>query len=105
MLGVSFSKVAQVILLGRQIDRAEGELRGFLETLNEDERNSLIAIMSVGRDSFTEGKLPVAFSAARRHSGTSMADFIIGTPNFADHLEVGLEALGLSAPADEEELL
>lgn len=37
MLAISTHKVAQIILMGHELDRAEGELRGFLETLNEDE--------------------------------------------------------------------
>ena len=32
MLAISTHKVAQIILMGHELERAEGELRGFLET-------------------------------------------------------------------------
>ena len=105
MLDISVSKIAQIILYGHEIERAEGELRGFLETLNDEEAHSLIAVMWIGRESFAPDELALATSTARNEASTPTADYLIGTPHFADHLESGLEMLGLSAAADEEELL
>ena len=48
MLAISTHKVAQIILMGHELDRAEGELRGFIETLNEDEQAEL-TVHHVGR--------------------------------------------------------
>jgi len=45
-------KVAQVILMGRELDRAEGELRAFIDRMSEDEQAELVAIMWIGRVSF-----------------------------------------------------
>jgi hypothetical protein len=98
-------KVAQIILFGHEIERAENELRGFLETLNSDERHSLIAIMWIGRDSFAPEDYDEAVATARHEAVTPTADYLIGTPHFADHLEAGLEALGLSAADAERSLL
>ncbi|MEC8042201.1 MAG: DUF3775 domain-containing protein, partial [Pseudomonadota bacterium] len=36
---------------------------------------------------------------------TPTADYLIGTPHLSDHLENGLEALGLSASDEEDELM
>ena len=36
MLEISGYKVAQVIVMGRELNRAEGELRGFLDRLTEE---------------------------------------------------------------------
>ena len=105
MLEISINKVAQIILYGHEIDRGEAELRGFLETLNEEEQVSLIAIMWLGRESFSADELAEALATARQEASTPTADYLIGTPHFADHLEAGLEALGLSAAGEEEELL
>ena len=105
MLDISTQKVAQIILYGHEMDRAENELRGLLETLNEDELHSLIAIMWIGRGSFEAEELPDAINTARQEATTPTADYLLGTPHFADHLESGLEALGLSAADAEEDLL
>ncbi|MGJ8628795.1 MAG: DUF3775 domain-containing protein [Sulfitobacter sp.] len=105
MLNISIRKVAQVILFGHEVTRAENELRGFLETLNEEERYSLIAVMWIGRGSFEAEELTDAIKTARQEASTPTADYLLGTPHFADHLESGLEALGLSASDAEQDLL
>jgi hypothetical protein len=49
---ISVRKVAQVILMGHELDRAEGELRAFIDRLNEDEAAELVAMFWIGRGSF-----------------------------------------------------
>ena len=105
MLEISTRKIAQVILYGHEIERGERELRGFLEGLNEEELQSLVAVMWIGRGSFDAEDLVEALETAAQEATTPTADYLIGTPHFADHLEAGLEALGLSAAEDEEDLL
>lgn len=95
MLDISINKVMQIIEYGHEIERAENELRGFMETLNEDEATSLIALMWVGRDSFGADEYAEALATAKQEATTPAADYLIGTPHFADHLEAGLELLGL----------
>lgn len=99
MLEISREKVVQIIEFGHEIDRAENELRGFLETLNDEEKVALVAIMWVGRDSFDADDVAEAVETARREASTPTADYLLGTPHFADHLEAGLELLEI---ADEE---
>jgi len=105
MLEISQRKVAQVILYGHEVERAERELRGFLETLNEEEAVSLIALMWIGRGSFEADDLAEAIETARSEARTPTADYLLGTPHFADHLENGMELLGMSASEAEEDLL
>lgn len=107
MLDISLRKVAQVILYGHELDRGERELRGFLETLNEEEFYNLIALMWVGRGSFEADDWEEAKRTAAEEASTPSADYLLGTPHFADHLESGVEALGLSDEMQEaeEELL
>lgn len=38
-------------------------------------------------------------------ASTPTANYLIGTPHVADHLEAGLEALGYDAQDEEDELL
>ena len=105
MLEISQRKVAQIILFGHEVDRAENELRGFIETLGEEEQVSLIAVMWIGRGSFEADDLEEALETARAEANTPTIDYLLGTPHFADHLESGMEALGLSVSEQEEDLL
>jgi hypothetical protein len=105
MLAISTRKVAQIILMGHELDRAEGELRGLVETLNEDEQAELVAIMWIGRGSFEPEDFAEALATAREEATTPTADYLIGTPHMSDHLEAGLEMLGVSATDEEDDLM
>ena len=105
MLDITTYKIAQVVLMSRELDRAEGELRGFIDRLSEDEQVSLVAVMWIGRDSFAASELAEAKATAREEATTPTADYLLGTPHLSDHLENGLEELGLSAADDEDDLL
>ncbi|RKF13417.1 DUF3775 domain-containing protein [Roseovarius spongiae] len=105
MLEISTYKVAQVVLMARELDRAEGELRGFIDRLSEEEQASLVAVMWIGRESFEADDLDEAIRTARDEATTPTADYLLGSPHLSDHLENGLEALGLSAYDDEDDLI
>ena len=105
MLDISTYKIAQVILMARELGRAEGELRGFIDRLTEDEQASLVAVMWIGRGSFGADELEEAKDTALAEATTPTADYLLGTPHLSDHLESGLDELGLSASEDEDELV
>ena len=105
MLDITTYKIAQVILMARELERAEGELRAFIDRLSEDEQVSLVAVMWIGRDSFARDELAEAKATAREEATTPTADYLLGTPHLSDHLENGLEELGLSAADDEDDLV
>ena len=105
MLEISIHKIAQVILMARELDRAEGELRGFIDRLTEEEQASLVAVMWIGRESFMAEDLEEAQKTATAEATTPTADYLLGTPHLSDHLENGLEALGLSALDEEDNLV
>lgn len=105
MLEISINKVAQVILMSRELDRAEGEIRAFIERLAEEEQASLVALMWIGRGSFDAEDLEEAKATAHAEASTPTADYLLGTPHLSDHLENGLDALGLSAADDEDDLM
>ncbi len=98
-------KVAQVILMGRELDRAEGELRAFIDRMSEDEQAELVAIMWIGRESFELEDFAEALATARSEATTPCSDYMIGTPHMSDHLENGLDALGISAMDEENDLM
>lgn len=105
MLEISTYKIAQIVLMSRELDRAEGELRGFIERLTEEEQTSLVALMWIGRGSFEPEDLPEAIRTAQSEATTPTADYLLGSPHLSDHLENGLDALGLSASEDEDDLI
>lgn len=105
MLEISTYKVAQIILMARELDRAEGELRAFVENLLPEEQTSLVALMWIGRDTFDADDLPEALATARAEATTPTVEYLLGSPHLSDHLENGLDALGLSATDDEDDLL
>ncbi|NIZ61935.1 hypothetical protein DL239_13215 [Sedimentitalea sp. CY04] len=105
MLEISPRKVAQVAMMARELHRAEGELRAFVDRLNEDEQAELVAIMWIGRESFFAEDLAEAIETARRDASTPCADYLLGSPHLADHLENGLDALGISAQEAEDSLM
>lgn len=105
MLEISGYKVAQVIVMARELRRAEGELRGFLDRLTEEELTSLVAVMWIGRGSFDAAELDEAIATARDEATTPTADYLLGTPHLSDNLESGLEALGISASETEEDVM
>ncbi|WP_120499223.1 DUF3775 domain-containing protein [Roseovarius sp. EL26] len=105
MIGISTHKIAQIILMSRELDRAERELRAFIERLTVEEQVSLVAVMWIGRDSFMRDELEEAKATAREEATTPTADYLLGTPHLSDHLENGLDELGISVVQDEDELV
>lgn len=102
---ISARKVAQVILMGHEIERAEGELRAFIERMNEDEQAELTAIYWIGRGSFEAEDWDEAVATAQAEATTPTADYLLGSPHFADHLEAGAEAMGLDVADAEDDLM
>ncbi len=105
MLEISTNKIAQIILMSRELGRAEAELMGFFETLSEEELRDLVAVMWIGRGSFDADELAEARATAIAEATVPTPDYLIGSPHLSDHLENGLEALGLSASGEEDALM
>jgi hypothetical protein len=102
---LSTRKLAQIVLMGHEMARAEGELRAFIDGMNEDEKVELVAVYWIGRGSFDAEDWAEALDTARAEATTPTADYLLGSPHFPDHLEAGAEALGLDLMDDEEDLL
>ncbi|MBO6852331.1 MAG: DUF3775 domain-containing protein [Marivivens sp.] len=104
MLAITSDKVAEVIILARELHRGEAEFDAFIERLNEEEQYSLVALFWIGRGSFDADDLVEATETAKTEATTPTADYLKGSPHLADHLESGLEALGISASDEEDQL-
>lgn len=119
MLQIAVDKIAHVIIRAREYDSGvnpwahsgqhrghgtETELAEFIATLNEDEQASLVAVMWIGRDTFGAEDLAEAIQTAKTERRAPTEDYLMGEPQLADYLEAGMEALGLSPEAIEDEL-
>ena len=102
---ISPRQVAAVIVMARELSRGEGELRGLIDRMDEEESAALVAIMWIGRGAFEAEEWGVAYGTALAEASTPTADYLIGTPHLADNLEAGLEALGFDATGEEDELM
>jgi len=102
---ISARKVAQVAVMARELGRAEGEMRAFIDRMSEDEQAELVAVMWIGRESFFAEDWNEALATAKAEATTPCADYLIGTPHLADNLENGLEALGISVEDVENDLM
>jgi len=105
MLEISERKLAAIVLMAHELGRAEHELRAFLETLNEDEAVSLVAVYWIGRGVFEAEELDEALRTARSERHSPTADYLLGSPHVADHIEAGAAALGLELSDDEDDLM
>ncbi|MGJ8622807.1 MAG: DUF3775 domain-containing protein [Yoonia sp.] len=104
MLPITADKIAEVIILARELNRAENEFDGFVDQLADDEKAGLVAVFWIGRGSFDASDLDDAIATATSEATTPTADYLKGSPHLAEHLEAGMEALGLDPSAAEDDL-
>jgi hypothetical protein len=101
---INVDKVAEVIILARDIDRSSAQFDAFVSGLRDEEKASLVALMWIGRDSFDASEWDEAYETAMTEATIPTHDYLKGSPHLADHLENGLDALGISPAAEEDEL-
>ena len=104
MLEISTRKIARVILLTREYGPESTHLADYISGLNEDEQASLVALMWVGRDSFSAEELDYAKQEARREATAPTENYLSGIPGLAEHLESGMEQLGIDVTDAEDNL-
>lgn len=71
-------------------DGAYNELKGAIDTLNEEERLGLVALMWIGRGTFSADEFERAMREARSSDNHHTAEYLIDTPLLPDYLEEGL---------------
>lgn len=89
------------ILEDLEEDPIYDELVAFFEDLNEDEALDLVALMWVGRGTYEAGEFQEARDLARKEATHTTAEYLLGTPLLSEHLQNGLDALGLSCQDEE----
>lgn len=104
MLTIAKDTVAEIIILARELDRAMPEFRAFVGGLPSDQQAELVALMWVGRGTFDPEDWEEAVRTATNEATSPTASYLMGSPHLADHLENGLDALGIAARDEEDEL-
>ncbi|MDX1580167.1 MAG: DUF3775 domain-containing protein [Alphaproteobacteria bacterium] len=86
----------RVILEDFADDPTFQELKEAIDELNEDESAHLVALMWLGRGTFSKEEWDEAVETARNEATHAASDYLMGTPLLGDFLEDGLNELGLS---------
>ncbi len=86
-------------------DPTRAELAGFINALNIDEQVHLVALVWVGRGTFTAEEFDEAVETARSERVVSTSRYLLGMPLLADYLEEGLDKLGISVEDAENDVL
>ncbi|MEO0820149.1 MAG: DUF3775 domain-containing protein [Pseudomonadota bacterium] len=85
---------AMGVLEDRVDDPTEQELRSWITDLTDTQAAELVALFWLGRDSGDAEDFPALIDQARAARTTPTADYLLGSPLLADHIEAGLEILG-----------
>lgn len=74
-------------------DSAYHELKNAIEILNDEERHNLVALMWLGRGTFSRDEWDNAVEQAREASNDHTAEYLMRAPLFADYLEDGMSQM------------
>lgn len=78
-------------------DPLYADAKRVIDELNEDAQIELVALLWMGRGDYSgPEEWPEALREARERHNERTADYLLGNPLVADHLEEGLSQLGLS---------
>ncbi len=96
---------SETILEDLPDDATRQELKEFLESLNEDELASLIALAWIGRGTYAPGEMDEAISTAKSEHGGNGVTYLFSLPLLPDYLEDALDQLGYSVEDAEQDIL
>ena len=85
---------AMQVLASQEGDSTQDELRIAIQDLEPDQQVQLVALMWLGRGSFSVEEWEAALKEAGDNWNTNTAGYLIGTPLVADYLEEGLNQIG-----------
>jgi uncharacterized protein DUF3775 len=93
------------ILFDYPDDPTVEEIRGFLESLNEDEATELLAMLWIGRGDYDVEEWEEAVADARDSPEERHLQAFLSVPLLADYLDEGLSELGYSCEDVQRERL
>ena len=104
MLDISNGKIVRVIMLCREFGPDSPRLANYISGLNEDEQVSLVTVFWMGRGSFDADQIDEAREQARAEATAPTEQYLSGIPGLAEHLESGMDALGIDVTDEEDDL-
>lgn len=84
------------VLEDRADDPTSQELTAWISDLTESQQAELVALMWLGRGDDGPESFGELVKEASGQQGARTAGYLLGTPRLGDHLEDGLEKLGVS---------
>lgn len=87
---------AMQVLADHADDPTYQEIKSVIEDLDADQQANLVALMWIGRGTFSAAEWEDALQEARDRWTPHTADYLIATPLLADYLSEGLYQLGYS---------
>ena len=92
------------ILEDRSSDTTLSEVSQFIAGLNEDEQADLVALVWIGRGTYSAEEFEEAFEMAKAERTSPTEDYLLGIPLLADYLEAGLDKLRYTVEDTEREV-
>jgi hypothetical protein len=86
-------------------DSTRNEVAEFIAGLNEDEQADLVALVWIGRGTYSTEEFEEAVQMAKAERTSPTEDYLLGIPLLADYLEAGLEKMGYSIEEIERDVL
>lgn len=86
---------AMGVLEDRGNDPAAQEVASWIEDLTDEAQFELVALFWLGREGAVAAEFPDLVEEARARRAGPTSRYLLGSPMLADHLEAGLETLGV----------
>jgi hypothetical protein len=96
---------AYATLEDRSSDKTPSEVAEFIADLNEDEQADLVALVWIGRGTYSAEEFAEAVEMAKAERINPTEVYLLGIPLLADYLEAGLEKLGYTIENIERDVL
>lgn len=84
------------ILTDEAYDTIRQELASFIDALDEDEKNELVALTWTGRGDYSAREWRAAVAEARSRQEMETSAYLLGIPLLSDYLESGLAEFDMS---------
>jgi Protein of unknown function (DUF3775) len=92
------------VLEDRADDPTYIELTNWINDLNDSQKAELVALFWLGRDDNNTADYAELLEEAQGQRGRRTAQYLLGSPMLGDHLEEGLERLGIDTSEVESAL-
>lgn len=104
MLEISTAKIVRVIFLAREYGPDSHQLRDYIAGLNDDEKANLVALLWVGRETYSPKVFDEAKQTAQIEATAPTEQYLMGIPGLPEFLEDGLEMMVIDVAEAEDNM-